>query len=78
MYVCMYVRDMFLRHLPYVIFTYKMTLLMAKTMSLQIDSLCEDGQVLFVDGSSVIADSIIYCTGSVSFNPMAYFNLCNF
>ncbi|XP_010938993.1 flavin-containing monooxygenase FMO GS-OX-like 9 [Elaeis guineensis] len=32
-------------------------------LHLQIDSLCEDGQVLFVDGSSVIADSIIYCTG---------------
>nr|XP_029124333.1 flavin-containing monooxygenase FMO GS-OX-like 9 isoform X2 [Elaeis guineensis] len=32
-------------------------------LHLQIDSLCEDGQVLFVDGSFVIADSIIYCTG---------------
>ncbi|XP_038972688.1 flavin-containing monooxygenase FMO GS-OX-like 9 [Phoenix dactylifera] len=32
-------------------------------LHLQIESLCEDGQVLFVDGSSVIADSIIYCTG---------------
>ncbi|KAJ0980203.1 hypothetical protein J5N97_008458 [Dioscorea zingiberensis] len=30
---------------------------------LQIDSLFEDGRVLFVDGSSIIADSIIYCTG---------------
>ncbi|XP_020255292.1 flavin-containing monooxygenase FMO GS-OX-like 9 isoform X2 [Asparagus officinalis] len=30
---------------------------------LQIDSLCEDGRVLFADGSWVIADSIIYCTG---------------
>ncbi|XP_010258181.1 PREDICTED: flavin-containing monooxygenase FMO GS-OX-like 9 [Nelumbo nucifera] len=29
----------------------------------QIDSLREDGRVLFVDGSWVIADSIIYCTG---------------
>ncbi|KAF9591780.1 hypothetical protein IFM89_007110 [Coptis chinensis] len=29
----------------------------------QIDSLQEDGQVLFVDGTSVNADSIVYCTG---------------
>lgn len=29
----------------------------------QIDSLEEDGTVLFVDGSSVIADTILYCTG---------------
>ncbi|XP_043704653.1 flavin-containing monooxygenase FMO GS-OX-like 9 [Telopea speciosissima] len=29
----------------------------------QIESLCEDGRVQFVDGSWVIADSIIYCTG---------------
>ncbi|KAF5184275.1 Flavin-containing monooxygenase fmo gs-ox-like [Thalictrum thalictroides] len=29
----------------------------------QIESLYEDGRVLFVDGSWVIADSIIYCTG---------------
>ncbi|KMT10744.1 hypothetical protein BVRB_5g114020 [Beta vulgaris subsp. vulgaris] len=29
----------------------------------QIESLEEDGRVLFVDGSCVIADSIIYCTG---------------
>ncbi|KAK6925061.1 Flavin monooxygenase-like [Dillenia turbinata] len=29
----------------------------------QIDSLSEDGRVLFVDGSSVIADTLIYCTG---------------
>ncbi|XP_044487163.1 flavin-containing monooxygenase FMO GS-OX-like 9 [Mangifera indica] len=28
-----------------------------------IDSLREDGRVTFVDGSSVIADTIIYCTG---------------
>ncbi|KAM5562542.1 hypothetical protein ABKV19_017654 [Rosa sericea] len=29
----------------------------------QIESLQEDGKVLFVDGSWVIADTIIYCTG---------------
>ncbi|WVZ53573.1 hypothetical protein U9M48_004493 [Paspalum notatum var. saurae] len=29
----------------------------------QIERLCEDGQVMFADGSSVVADSIIYCTG---------------
>ncbi|KAF9591768.1 hypothetical protein IFM89_007098, partial [Coptis chinensis] len=29
----------------------------------QIDSLHEDGMVLFVDGTSVNADSIVYCTG---------------
>ncbi|KAI3884336.1 hypothetical protein MKX03_006814 [Papaver bracteatum] len=29
----------------------------------QVESLREDGRVLFVDGSWVIADSIIYCTG---------------
>ncbi|XP_059642928.1 flavin-containing monooxygenase FMO GS-OX-like 9 [Cornus florida] len=29
----------------------------------QIESLHEDGRVLFVDGSWVIADTIIYCTG---------------
>ncbi|XP_074316419.1 flavin-containing monooxygenase FMO GS-OX-like 9 [Silene latifolia] len=28
-----------------------------------IDCLHEDGRILFVDGSSVIADTIIYCTG---------------
>ncbi|KAF8399551.1 hypothetical protein HHK36_015418 [Tetracentron sinense] len=30
---------------------------------MQIDSLREDGRVLFMDGSWVIADTIIYCTG---------------
>lgn len=30
---------------------------------IQIDSLHEDGRVLFVDGSWVMADSILYCTG---------------
>ncbi|XP_077230607.1 flavin-binding monooxygenase family protein [Tasmannia lanceolata] len=30
---------------------------------LEIDNLCEDGQVSFIDGSCVVADSIIYCTG---------------
>nr|GMC71980.1 flavin-containing monooxygenase FMO GS-OX-like 9 [Ipomoea batatas] len=29
----------------------------------QIESLQEDGRVLFVDGSSIIADTILYCTG---------------
>ncbi|XP_010045596.3 flavin-containing monooxygenase FMO GS-OX-like 9 [Eucalyptus grandis] len=29
----------------------------------RIDSLEEDGTVLFIDGSSVIADTILYCTG---------------
>ncbi|KAL3813027.1 hypothetical protein ACJIZ3_014295 [Penstemon smallii] len=29
----------------------------------QIDSLHEDGQIVFTDGSMVIADTIIYCTG---------------
>ncbi|XP_022885168.1 flavin-containing monooxygenase FMO GS-OX-like 9 [Olea europaea var. sylvestris] len=29
----------------------------------QIDSLHEDGRVLFIDGSWLIADTIIYCTG---------------
>ncbi|KDP31304.1 hypothetical protein JCGZ_11680 [Jatropha curcas] len=29
----------------------------------QIESLEEDGRVLFVDGSQVIADTILYCTG---------------
>nr|CAB3451689.1 unnamed protein product [Digitaria exilis] len=29
----------------------------------QIDRLCEDGRVVFVDGSCVVADAIIYCTG---------------
>ncbi|KAK6920934.1 Flavin monooxygenase-like [Dillenia turbinata] len=29
----------------------------------QIESLSEDGRVLFIDGSSIIADSVIYCTG---------------
>ncbi|XP_020092754.1 flavin-containing monooxygenase FMO GS-OX-like 9 isoform X2 [Ananas comosus] len=29
----------------------------------QIDNLFEDGRVLFIDGSCVVADSIIYCTG---------------
>ena len=32
-------------------------------LHLQIDCLCEDGQVMFADGSCVVADSIIYCTG---------------
>ena len=30
---------------------------------MQIESLHEDGRVLFVDGTWVIADTIIYCTG---------------
>jgi hypothetical protein len=29
----------------------------------QIEYLCEDGTVVFNDGSRLIADSIIYCTG---------------
>ncbi|KAJ1406270.1 Flavin monooxygenase FMO [Sesbania bispinosa] len=29
----------------------------------QIDSLQEDGQVTFADGSCIVADSILYCTG---------------
>lgn len=32
-------------------------------LHVQIDTLFEDGRVLFIDGSLVIADSIIYCTG---------------
>ncbi|CAO1948554.1 unnamed protein product [Urochloa humidicola] len=32
-------------------------------LHLQIECLCEDGQVTFADGSCVVADSIIYCTG---------------
>ncbi|XP_066389263.1 flavin-containing monooxygenase FMO GS-OX-like 8 [Miscanthus floridulus] len=32
-------------------------------LHLQIECLCEDGQVTFADGSRVVADSIIYCTG---------------
>ncbi|PWZ13088.1 Flavin-containing monooxygenase FMO GS-OX-like 8 [Zea mays] len=34
-------------------------------LHLHIDSLCEDGQVVFADGSSVVADAIVYCTGYV-------------
>uniref|UniRef100_A0A7N0TN90 Flavin-containing monooxygenase n=1 Tax=Kalanchoe fedtschenkoi TaxID=63787 RepID=A0A7N0TN90_KALFE len=36
-----------------------------KTLHLhpQIDRLCDDGRVVFVDGSCVEADTIIYCTG---------------
>ncbi|CAK7323256.1 unnamed protein product [Dovyalis caffra] len=29
----------------------------------QIETLQEDGRVLFVDGSSIIADTVLYCTG---------------
>ncbi|TVU13135.1 hypothetical protein EJB05_40667, partial [Eragrostis curvula] len=29
----------------------------------QIDSLCEDGTVVFADGTRVVADAVIYCTG---------------
>ncbi|WVZ61490.1 hypothetical protein U9M48_011352 [Paspalum notatum var. saurae] len=32
-------------------------------LHLQIDRLVDDGQVVFADGSCVVADSIIYCTG---------------
>lgn len=32
----------------------------------QIESLHEDGKVLFNDGSWVIADTIIFCTGYVN------------
>ncbi|XP_066391745.1 flavin-containing monooxygenase FMO GS-OX-like 8 [Miscanthus floridulus] len=32
-------------------------------LHLQVECLCEDGQVTFADGSCVVADSIIYCTG---------------
>ncbi|KAL6903713.1 hypothetical protein ACP4OV_004526 [Aristida adscensionis] len=32
-------------------------------LHLQIDSLCEDGRVVFADGSCVVADAVIYCTG---------------
>ncbi|KAG8071206.1 hypothetical protein GUJ93_ZPchr0006g46216 [Zizania palustris] len=29
----------------------------------QIERLCEDGRVVFADGSCVVADTVIYCTG---------------
>jgi hypothetical protein len=29
----------------------------------QADRLCDDGRVVFADGSSVVADTVIYCTG---------------
>lgn len=29
----------------------------------QVDRLCEDGRVVFVDGSCIVADTVIYCTG---------------
>ncbi|KAL6911434.1 hypothetical protein ACP4OV_000239 [Aristida adscensionis] len=29
----------------------------------QIDRLCEDGRVVFADGSCVVADAVVYCTG---------------
>ncbi|XP_066396647.1 flavin-containing monooxygenase FMO GS-OX-like 8 [Miscanthus floridulus] len=32
-------------------------------LHLQVECLCDDGQVMFADGSCVVADSIIYCTG---------------
>ncbi|XP_066393057.1 flavin-containing monooxygenase FMO GS-OX-like 8 [Miscanthus floridulus] len=32
-------------------------------LHVQIDCMCEDGQVVFADGSSVVADAIVYCTG---------------
>ncbi|KAL6880328.1 hypothetical protein ACP4OV_011893 [Aristida adscensionis] len=32
-------------------------------LHLQIDRLCEDGRVAFADGSSVVADAVVYCTG---------------
>nr|CAB3451687.1 unnamed protein product [Digitaria exilis] len=31
--------------------------------SLMIERMCEDGRVMFADGSCVVADAIIYCTG---------------
>lgn len=35
----------------------------SKVYFFQIDRLHEDGKVLFVDGSWVMADTILYCTG---------------
>ncbi|RCV09149.1 hypothetical protein SETIT_2G003500v2 [Setaria italica] len=32
-------------------------------LHLQIECLCEDGRVVFADGSCVVADAVIYCTG---------------
>jgi hypothetical protein len=32
-------------------------------MNLQVECLCEDGLVMFADGSCVVADAVIYCTG---------------
>ncbi|CAO1939289.1 unnamed protein product [Urochloa humidicola] len=29
----------------------------------EIDCLCEDGRVVFLDGAGVVADTVIYCTG---------------
>ncbi|KAF8698997.1 hypothetical protein HU200_034838 [Digitaria exilis] len=29
----------------------------------QIDRLCEDGRVVFADGSCIVADAVVYCTG---------------
>ncbi|KAL6880327.1 hypothetical protein ACP4OV_011892 [Aristida adscensionis] len=32
-------------------------------LHLQMDHLCEDGRVVFADGSSAVADAVVYCTG---------------
>jgi hypothetical protein len=32
-------------------------------LRLQVERLCEDGSVVFGDGSGVVADTVIYCTG---------------
>uniref|UniRef100_A0A453NBW3 Flavin-containing monooxygenase n=1 Tax=Aegilops tauschii subsp. strangulata TaxID=200361 RepID=A0A453NBW3_AEGTS len=32
-------------------------------LQLHVERLCEDGRVVFGDGSSILADTIIYCTG---------------
>lgn len=32
-------------------------------IQLRLERLCEDGRVVFGDGSSVVADTVIYCTG---------------
>ncbi|KAF0927803.1 hypothetical protein E2562_036223 [Oryza meyeriana var. granulata] len=46
-----------------------MSKLLAKYANLhlrpQIEHLCEDGTVVFADGSCVVADTVIYCTGYV-------------
>lgn len=51
------------QHIIHIVYSMNYKMWMTTYIVLQIDSLHEDGRVVFVDGTCIAADTIIYCTG---------------